>query len=179
MRARIINTYFVGIYANEFFVENANNIIDGQLVSKWETTEIIPTQEQIKNGFKFINNAWADIRTPEEIEAIELQEKKQQVKIFIEKKKQDGLDFFHKVEVDITMELTGLLLVDLVPTSNEIDTILYKPLNFIKGGDFFSALMLFQNPKTVIPTMPLVLNYWNDIKVFCLEFFDTNYPKFK
>ena len=48
MKARILNTEFQGIYTDEFLQNNLSNIINGQLVSEWELTEILPTELELK-----------------------------------------------------------------------------------------------------------------------------------
>jgi hypothetical protein len=115
--------------------------------------------------------------TPEEVDENNFSKLKEGVSKFLEKKKQDGIEYFNNFEIIITIQLAGILITELVAITNEIDTILYKPLNLIKNGDFFSAMMLFNNPATITPTIPLVLNHWNDIKVFTQNYFLENYPQ--
>lgn len=67
MKIRLIYGFCTGVYPDDFFIENANKIYNGQLVNDWITTDVIPTAEQIRLGYKFIDGVWTDIRTPEEI----------------------------------------------------------------------------------------------------------------
>lgn len=101
---------------------------------------------------------------------------KQKVRHFLEKKKTDGLNYFNDKELELTIQLAGMAITNLIPISNEIETILYKPLNYIKSGDYFSAMMLFNNPETTMPTNTLVLQHWNEIKNYCINYFNNNYP---
>lgn len=48
MKARILNTQFNGIYTDDFILNNWNKVINGQLVSEWELTENLPTEEEMK-----------------------------------------------------------------------------------------------------------------------------------
>lgn len=69
MKIRIINGYFQGVYSDEFLSENANKVINGQLVSDWQTTEIIPNETLLKplwNG-----SEWTEGATPEDVQAVE------------------------------------------------------------------------------------------------------------
>lgn len=55
MKARILNNEFKGIYTDIFIQENLNNVVNGQLVSEWELTEILPTEYYIKTMFNGSN----------------------------------------------------------------------------------------------------------------------------
>lgn len=55
MKARIFNSEFKGIYTDEFLQNNSSNVINGQLVSEWELTEILPTESYIKTMFDGVN----------------------------------------------------------------------------------------------------------------------------
>lgn len=65
MKARILNNEFKGFYTNYFFIENWEKSINGQLVSEWQITEVLPNENLINpiwNGSEWIEGA-----TPEEI----------------------------------------------------------------------------------------------------------------
>ena len=65
MKARILNNEFQGVYTDDFILNNLDNLINGQLVSEWQLTEVLPSMELKKpiwNGTEFIEGA-----TPEEI----------------------------------------------------------------------------------------------------------------
>ena len=62
---RIINNKLGQTYSNEWLQENQNEVINGQLVSEWELTEVLPSESLLKpiwNGSEWIEGA-----TPEEI----------------------------------------------------------------------------------------------------------------
>ena len=65
MLIRILNNEFQGIYTSDFIEQNQDKIINGQLVSEWELTELLPNE----NLFKPIWNGseWTEGATPEEI----------------------------------------------------------------------------------------------------------------
>lgn len=151
----------------QYFIINEDNSYGGSVstcVEGFIYTELEPKKStDTWNGLEWI--------------AIEnLEQTKETVRQFLAKKKQDGRNYFNEIELNITMQLTGMMLVDLVAVSEQIDSILYKPLNLIQKGDYFSAMMLFQNPSKIEPTHPIVLNYWNNMKAYCIAYFNENYP---
>ncbi len=72
MNARILNGTFQGVYNRDFFEEYWDVVINGQLVSEWEVTDILPTEAE-KQYIKsmFADGAYYEGATEEEIEAIE------------------------------------------------------------------------------------------------------------
>ena len=65
MKIRILNNKPAGIYTNQFFIDNWGLVINEQLVSEWQLTELIPSETLLKpfwNGTEWIEGA-----TPEEI----------------------------------------------------------------------------------------------------------------
>ena len=175
-KARIINGEdWGGNHPQTWLDDNQNLEISGQLVSEWTLTDILPLKTLVLK--KWNGNIWYEGATQEEIQLASFKKTKDNVRQFLSKKKKDGKTYFEDFELIITMQLAGMLIVDLVAVTNEIDTILYKPLNLIKNGDFFSAMMLFNNPNTIAPTIPIVLNHWNNIKSFTQNYFTENYPQ--
>jgi len=74
MKVRIVNNEPSGIYTDDFLIKNSNKIINGQLVSDWQLTEILPNENLLKpiwNGSEWIEGA-----TPEEIAEQELEKQK-------------------------------------------------------------------------------------------------------
>jgi hypothetical protein len=74
MKARIFNNQFIGFYTDDFINQNLDNIINGQLVSEWQLTDILPNGTLLKpiwNGSEWIEGA-----TKEEIQQQELEQKK-------------------------------------------------------------------------------------------------------
>ncbi len=70
MIARILgNNLLGGYYTEEFLLENNDKVINGQLVSEWKTTNIIPVGLKIPlwNG-----EGWIESITQQEIDAISL-----------------------------------------------------------------------------------------------------------
>ncbi|WP_445720214.1 hypothetical protein [Flavobacterium sp.] len=64
MKARIFNDNFFGIYTNDYIEKNKDKIVNGELVSNWQLTEILPNESLIKSIW---NNGWIEGATPEEI----------------------------------------------------------------------------------------------------------------
>ena len=48
MQVRILNNEFHGVYTNDFIQNNLDKVINGQLVSEWQLTELLPTEEEQK-----------------------------------------------------------------------------------------------------------------------------------
>ena len=65
MLSRILNNEFQGIYTSDFIDQNQDKVINGQLVSEWQLTEVLPSENLLKpiwNGTEWVEGA-----TPEEI----------------------------------------------------------------------------------------------------------------
>jgi hypothetical protein len=75
MKARILNNNFQGIYTDDFIESNFNNIINGQLVSEWELTDISPNKTLLKPIWNVLE--WIEGATPEEIAEQENQQKQE------------------------------------------------------------------------------------------------------
>lgn len=65
MKARIDNNQFKGIYTNDFLSQNQDKIINGQLVSEWQLTEVLPNENLLKPIWSGLE--WIEGTTPEEI----------------------------------------------------------------------------------------------------------------
>jgi hypothetical protein len=79
MKARIENTEFKGIYTDEFIQNNLSNTINGQLVSEWELTDILPTELELKFiKLKFDGLVYFEGASVEEIEEAENAKKQAQ-----------------------------------------------------------------------------------------------------
>lgn len=66
MKARILsNGSFGGIFSEDFFIKNIDKIINGELVSNWVTTDILPDVNIAKPIWE--NNSWVEGLTEEEI----------------------------------------------------------------------------------------------------------------
>jgi hypothetical protein len=71
---RIINNIPAQEYTSEWLQENKDEVINGQLVSEWQLTEVLPSKSLLKplwNG-----SEWIEGVTPEEIEEQELEQQK-------------------------------------------------------------------------------------------------------
>ena len=68
MLSRILNNEFQGIYTSDFVQQNQDKIINGQLVSEWQLTEVLPNENLLKpiwNGTEWIEGAGKEYRAPE------------------------------------------------------------------------------------------------------------------
>lgn len=69
MKARILNSEFQGIYTNDFISKNLDKVINGQLVSEWQLTDVLPSENLLKPQWN--GTEWTESATPEELEAFE------------------------------------------------------------------------------------------------------------
>lgn len=176
MKARILNKRFIGIYSNNFISTNKNNVINGQLVSEWQLTDVLPTENE-RNYLKlmFENDSYYEGATPEEIAQVNQTIEIETAKIFMAQKQEDGNSFYNDIDLRITVALSAMDKETLFPKLAEIDSLLYPPLNKIKTGDFASALYLFSNQTA--PSDAFVLNFYNEALTFCQTYYDNKYPK--
>jgi hypothetical protein len=65
MKARILNNKFQGVYTNIFIIDNWDKVINGQLVSEWQLTEVLPSENLLKPTWN--GSEWIEGETPEEI----------------------------------------------------------------------------------------------------------------
>lgn len=113
----------------------------------------------------------SDYELPEEIQAqFDLQ-----ISEFLQKKKEDGSNFFDCMEAKVTKALFGMERTELMALLAEMQTHLYPPLNLIRGGDFASALALFQagigtENETIVP-------FWNEARSYCVRYYLENYAR--
>ncbi|MGV8914360.1 MAG: hypothetical protein ACOH1X_02815 [Kaistella sp.] len=114
---------------------------------------------------------------PEEMEQIF----NEQISNFLIKKKEDGSKYFDEMECKITTQLFGMERTELMALLVEMQTILYPPLNLIRGGDFASALALFQQTpgtsKVNVTGTEIILSLWNEARGFTMRYYLENYPR--
>ena len=174
-KARIINgTDWGGNYPQSWLNDNQNKEIAGQLVSKWTLTLVLPNENLILK--KWNGSSWIEGASQEIIDQVNLEKKKEFVRLFLNKKKKDGQSYFNEKELQITMLLAGMMLTDLVIVSAEIDDKIMPFLSYIKTGDYFNAMMKFQRNEIVEPTNSIVLNLFNEIQTYTVNYFNENYP---
>ena len=113
----------------------------------------------------------SDIELPEEIEAqFDLQ-----IEDFLKKKKEDGNAFFDCMEAKVTKALFSMERTALMTLLGEMQTHLYPTLNLIRGGDFASALALFQNGAGT--ENEIILGFLNEARSFTVRYYLENYPR--
>ena len=118
---------------------------------------------------------WIEGATPEEIAEQQQAEALEQAKQFLANNKTAGEDYYNNINLRVTVALFAVEKNVLFPILQEIEAILYPPLNKIKTGDFASALFIFSNQTP--PTDAFVLSFYNEALDFCQNYYDTNYPK--
>ena len=71
MKVRIVNNEPQGIFPNDYLEKNSDKIINGQLVSQWQLTEVLPNENLLKpfwNGTQWIEGATAEEIAEQELE---------------------------------------------------------------------------------------------------------------
>lgn len=94
---------------------------------------------------------------------------------FLKKKKDDGNYFFDCMEAKVTKELFSMERTLLMALLAEMQVHLYPPLNLIRGGDFASALAIFQAGATT--ENQTILQFWNEARSYCVRYYLENYPR--
>lgn len=88
MKAIILNNEFQGIYTNDFIEQNQDKIINGQLVSEWQLTEVLPNENLLKPIWS--GSEWIEGATPEQISQKQSENLKQKETILYIKRMQDA-----------------------------------------------------------------------------------------
>lgn len=119
----------------------------------------------------------SDIELPEELQA----QFDEQINNFLKQKKKDGSKYFDEMECKITKQLFGMERTQLMGLLVEMQNILYPPLNLIRGGDFASALAIFQTTpdtsKVNETGSEIILQLWNEARGFTMRYYLENYPR--
>ena len=119
----------------------------------------------------------SDIELPEEIQS----QFNEQINVFLKQKKKDGSKYFDEMECKITKQLFGMERTELMGLLVEMQNILYPPLNLIRGGDFASALAIFQTipdtSKVNETGTEIILQLWNEARGFAMRYYLENYPR--
>jgi len=113
--------------------------------------------------------------SPEEIAQQQQAEALEQAKQFLANNENAGKEYYNDIHLRVTMALFAVDRNILFPILQEVDALLYPPLDKIKTGDFASALYIFSNQTA--PTNQLVLDFYNEAVAFCQNYYDTKYPK--
>ena len=113
----------------------------------------------------------SDYELPEEIQA----QFDIQIADFLQKKKEDGASFFDCMEAKVTKQLFGIERTELMTLLGEMQTHLYPTLNLIRGGDFASALAVFQAGATT--ENEIILPFWNEARSYCVRYYLEHYPR--
>lgn len=129
----------------------------------------------VKPKYDFQTGIFVESATPEEIAEQQQQQQIEQAKLFLQANKEAGDSYYNEINLRVTMGLIAVEKAVLFPILQEVDNLLYPPLNKIKTGDFASALFIFKNQTP--PTNQFVLNFYNEAVQYCQNYYDTKYPK--
>ena len=176
MVARIVNNKFGGLFKETFIKENFDKKINGDFVSNWYITDVIPLKELINP--KWNDTQWIEGATPQELAEIENQKQLDFLKSFMAQKKIDGDNYYNEIELSLTIVLKGLPLNELIPVNNEIEEKIKPIINEIKTGDWFNAYMkLHVTEDYVRPTHIFLGQTFDNIKIRVKSYFENNYPR--
>lgn len=172
MKTRIIDNKPTNSYDEQFISENLENFINGAFVKDWILAPFYEGNfiKPFWNGTDYVESA-----TPEEIAEQQQHQQIEQAKLFLQANKEAGDSYYNKINLRVTMGLIAVEKAVLFPILQEVDNLLYPPLNKIKTGDFASALFIFKNQTP--PTNQFVLNFYNEAVQYCQNYYDTKYPK--
>lgn len=113
--------------------------------------------------------------TQQEIDEYNDQLQQQSLDHFMLQKEVDGKAYYKEIDKRITASLLAIDRNVLFSILEEIENCLYPPLSKIKTGDFASALCIFENQN--LPINALILNFYNEAKIYCENYYNTKYPK--
>lgn len=133
------------------------------------------TETFYRKKWDFQNEIWIEGANAEVISAQQQAEALEQAKQFLANNKTAGEEYYSDIHLRVTVALFAVERNVLFPILQEVDALLYPPLNKIKTGDFASALFIFLNQQP--PTNEFVLNFYNEAVAFCQNYYDTKYPK--
>ena len=136
MLSRILNNEFQGFYTNDFIEQNQDKIINGQLASEWQLTELLPNpqlQNPIWNGTE-----WIEGLTPEEIsEQTARQKKETETQLYI-KRTNDGINAYAEISAEFRLaKLSGTITEE---THAHIERVLIPVRNEVLAGQWISGL---------------------------------------
>jgi len=157
---------------NGFHIESFNSSYP-YFKEEWILVEVEIPSDFLKP--KWNGSQWIETATSEEIQAHQYEQQMLQYKEFISLNKEAGRNFYDDINLRVTISLFAVERSVLFPILQEVDALLYPPLNKIKTGDFASALFIFTNQTP--PTNQFVLNFYNEAVSVCQNYYDTKYPK--
>ena len=135
MLIRILNNEFQGIYTSDFIEQNQDKIINGQLVSEWQLTELLPNE----NLFKPIWNGsdWIESATPEEIAQQTQAEQLRKETEMYKKRTLDGINAYAEISAEFRLaKLSGILTEE---QHGAFESILIPVRNEVLAGQWISA----------------------------------------
>lgn len=128
MKARILsNNLHGGNYTNDFFIKNWEKSINGQLVSEWQITKVLPNENLYKpfwNGTEWIEGA-----TLEEVAEHQQQSALANETEMYKKRTQDGINAYAEISAEFRLaKLSGVISEEqhvaieetLIPVRNEV-----------------------------------------------------------
>ena len=157
--------------------------VNGYFAGNYSSIEAVPANKTVcevfyDGNFKtpfFNGTEWIEKATVEEISEVQKNITLEFVKSFMEQKETEGCAFYKEIDLRMTIALSKIEKNVLFEILNEVDNLLYPPLNKIKTGDFASALFIFSNQQP--PTNQFVLDLYNEAVSYCQNYYNTKYPK--
>lgn len=146
MKARILNNEFQGVYTDDFILNNLDNLINGQLVSEWQLTEILPSMELKKPIWN--NSEWIEGAMPQEIaEQTQAEQLRKETEMY-KKRTLDGINAYAEISAEFRLaKLSGILTEE---QHVEIESILIPVRSEVLAGQWISARQKLEGIEVVI-----------------------------
>ena len=169
-KTRIIDNKPSGNYTVDWIQENANKIINGELVSEWKFADLY--------GKDYINpfwngSEWVESATKEEIATHNQQLQLQVIEAYKTKWKADGDMYYSDMQNRIIMMLVGK--VNAVSLMLEIKKTVNPMLEQIQRGNQSLAMLDYIDGENN-PTIKDVQDLFNEIGQYCISYYQTEYP---
>ncbi len=143
--------------------------ISGEIPEGWIDKE--PTG--IKPVWSENDNNWVESATQDEIEQHQKQKQQEQFQQFKQKLQNDGQSYYNEIDLQITMQFYGRPQIEINPLVAEVDTKIMPVMDLVKSGQWYSAMMKITT--TELPNNQEVLNGFNEVKSFIINYVQENY----
>ncbi len=132
-------------------------------------------EDFVRPKVKEENNKWVlyESATPEEIETFNQAKQQAYINQLNEKFKRDGEAYQIEMKNRVTAQLVGR--TDAVPIMREINNTVYVLLDKIAKGDWALAMLDYLDNENN-PTIPEVVDLFNEVGQKAIEYYQTEYP---
>lgn len=159
----------------ELKLKNTNGIIIKQVPCDYKYQSEFETFDDL-SGFinpDIVDNVGIESATQEEIEAYNQQLQLQAIENYKNKWKADGQEYYDMMANRIIMILVGK--INAVPMMLEIKKTVNPMLEQIQRGNQSLAMLDYMDGENS-PTIPEVVDLFNEIGQYCISYYQTEYP---